>query len=148
MEGNTVENYGPVHLHPNVYPLQNVQDMHMCGSGMYPCDDFPAGFSASAGEGQSCTPNGPQAISNSSNPAERYGLGGGDHSGNYEVGTGCMNLSCMAPNCHGAVKCPSCNSVEGFIGGAGFGLSDLVKYIAIGLIAYLVYCMITGKKLF
>ena len=140
-----VEHYGPVHLHPNVYPIHaNEQELHMCGTGMYPCDDFPGNFVAGEGlSGQSCTPRGPQAINNSTNPAERYGHPGAS-TGN--VGVGCMNLNCMAPNCHGTVNC-----TEGFVGGLGLpnlDFSQLIQYIVIGFLFYYLYCMVTGKKLF
>lgn len=140
MTDHNIEHYGPVHLHPNVYPLHaNEQEMHMCDTGMYPCDDF----TANVGSGESlCIPTGPQAQNHSSDPAERYGEPAGSAG---EVSVGCMNPSCQAPNCHGTVRC-----AEGFIGGdlQGLSLNKILQYAILGFLLYFMYCKLTGKKMF
>lgn len=139
-ENETVENYGPVHLHPNEYPIhENEQAMHKCKLGMYPCDDF----ASNTPDWQSCTHQGPFAMSHATNPSKRYGHPS-DMASNNEAGTGCMNLSCMCKNCHGDCKC---GAAAPFMGVPFVGTIDwqqLMKYL---LIAFALYWLVQKMRI-
>lgn len=141
---DTIENYGPVHLHPNEYPIpQDERGLHKCHTGMYPCDQFPEGYHMPMTS--ECPPNGPVVMRHSSDPAVRYGFPG-DAASNNEVGTGCMNLNCMCPNCHGDCKCGNCGKEE-FVGYVGLEM-NMTNIIVLAILGYVAWRLYNGKKLF
>lgn len=146
MQGGFIETYGDPHLHSGFYPIaKNEKEMHRCDEGMY-CDNFPDDYRV----GPIQTPHeGPVVIRHSSNPAVRYGYADDQSGKNYEVGTGCMNLDCMAPNCHGQIRCPHCKAdlKEGFGIGCGCSLSDgTLFYLVLALALFALWYFYLRKQ--
>jgi hypothetical protein len=146
MQESFIETYGDSHLHSGFYPIaENEKEMHRCDEGMYN-DDFPEDYRV----GPVSQHEGPIILNNSSDPLVRYGRPE-DEARNYEVGTGCMNLNCMAPNCHGQIRCPHCGNSK--VGKEGFGIgcgcsvnNDTLFYLGVALALFVLWYFYLRKK--
>jgi hypothetical protein len=143
--GGSVEHYGNIHLNPNEYPIpQDERGIHKCGTGMYPCDHFPEGYHMPVTP--ECPTKGPISRSHATDPAQRYKF---YDQQTHNVGTGCMNLDCMCPNCNGDCKC-----LKGMLGGMNLSTMTMnlrtmnlstMNYVGIAIILYILYYLINSK---
>lgn len=143
-----IENYGAVYLHPDEYPEpEDLSERHGCADGMYPCDRFPESANDMV---SNCPVKGPLAMNNSPDPEKRYGNPCNAHEGAV-VGTGCMNLDCMCPNCHGDCKCGAgSNKSEQFVGSAAATVVsrpiDTIVYFAMLIVGLILLGMATRQR--
>jgi hypothetical protein len=131
-----IEHYGNTHLNPNEYPIpQDERGIHKCETGMYPCDHFPDDFHIPP----TCPINTPISRSHSTDPNKRY-----KHidQNTHNVGTGCMNLDCMCPNCNGDCSCAKGSTAV--IAGTKYNMMNLVGAALIVFALY--YFYINNKK--
>jgi hypothetical protein len=95
-----IETYGDPHLHTGDSPIPlHEAEMHDCPGSCYFGDQWEQVQRSVESLNQ-----GPMARNHSPDPNVRYGPQ--VDVSQYEVGTGCMNTRCVAPNCHGSVLCP------------------------------------------
>ena len=149
-----IEKYGDVHLHTGVSPLPaNEAEMQGCPGACYYGSAWPE-QKALADSIDNPSPHQIVAINNNPDPKKRYAV---IPSEQVEVGVGCMNLNCMAPNCHGEAKCAkNCNTptndqmlmfdkevAEHFSVG-GYQLEDqTLTYLFVGLVLFMLWYYLT-----